>query len=177
MDRIVASITTLVQHLEAIAGNPEVYRPANCPHCGVCRLWRHGCYFRKGECCTGGETRELVPVQRFLCRRCTRTCSRLPLFICPRRWYCWAIQQVVLALLLSGVSLNDCCSCTGRPLRTVLRWRGWLKERGECFAFFLRSRFPELGRFPDHDALWRHVIDSMSLAQAMAWLDRELIVP
>jgi hypothetical protein len=34
-----------------------------------------------------------------------------------------------------------------------------------------------LGRVPDHGAFWRHVIDSMSLAQAMAWLDRDLVVP
>ena len=177
MHRIVASITSLDDHLEAVRTNHEVYRPLNCPHCGVTRLWGHGCYYRKGERCTGGATRELVPVLRFLCRRCVRTCSRLPLFICPRRWYCWAMQQAVLLLLLGGASLNDCCGRTGRALRTVLRWRGWLRERGERFAFFLRSRFPALGRLPDHDALWRHVIDSMSLAQAMAWLDRELIVP
>jgi hypothetical protein len=87
------------------------------------------------------------------------------------------MQQVVLLLLLSGASLNECCGRTGRALRTVLRWRDWLKERGEGFAFFLRSRFPELGRIPEHDAFWRHVIEGMSLAQAMAWLDRELIVP
>jgi hypothetical protein len=87
------------------------------------------------------------------------------------------MQQVVLLLLLSGASLNGCCGCTGRALRTVVRWRDWLNERGETFAFFLRSRFPELGRIPEHDAFWRHVIDSMSLAQAMAWLDRDLVVP
>jgi hypothetical protein len=96
----------------------------------------------------------------------------------PRRWYCWAAQQVVLLLLLSGASLSDCCGCTGRALRTVVRWRDWLKERGESFAFFLRSRFPELGRLgADYGAFWRHVIDSLSLAQAMAWLDRDLVVP
>jgi hypothetical protein len=87
------------------------------------------------------------------------------------------MQQLVLLLLLSGASLNDCCARTGRALRTVVRWRDWLKQRGQSFAFFLRSRFPELGRLPDHDAFWRHVIDSLSLARAMAWLDRELIVP
>ena len=91
MHRIVASITSLDEHLEAVRTNPEVYRPLNCPHCGVTGLWGHGCYYRKGERCTGGATRELVPVLRFLCRGCICTCSRLPLFICPRRWYCcWA---------------------------------------------------------------------------------------
>ena len=95
MHRIVASIPTLAQHLAAIAQtDPDVYRPQACPGCGVGGLWRHGCYFRKGEWCTGGETRELVPVLRYLCRKCVRTCSRLPLFMSPRRWYCWALQQV-----------------------------------------------------------------------------------
>lgn len=178
MHRIVASITMLAQHLAAVVqADPDVYRPQACPRCGVAGLWRHGHYVRKGERSTGGATREPVPVARYLCPGCIRTCSRLPLFMSPRRWYCWAMQQVVLLLLLSGVSLNDCCGCTGRALRTVVRWRDWLKQRGENFAFFLRSRFPELGRIPDRDAFWRHVIDSMSLAQAMAWLDHELIVP
>jgi hypothetical protein len=99
------------------------------------------------------------------------------MFMSARRWYCWALQEVVLLLLLSGVSLNGCCGSTGRAVRTVVRWRDWLRERGERFAFVLRSRFPELGRISDHGAFWRHVIDSMSLAQAMAWLDRDLVVP
>ena len=177
MHRIVASITTLAQHLQAVQAKPDVYRPQACPQCGLDGLWGHGCYYRKGERSTGGATREPVPVRRYKCRGCVGTCSRLPLFICPRRWYCWAVQQVVLLLLLSAVSLNECCNCSGPALRTVVRWRGWLKERGESFAFFLRSRFPELGRIPDHDTLWSHVMGSMSLARAMAWLDRELIVP
>ena len=177
MHRIVAGITTLEQHLDAVRTNPDAYRPDACPHCRLGGLWGHGRYYRKGDRSTGGATREPVPVLRYLCRGCLRTCSRLPLFISPRRWYCWAAQQVVLLLLLSGASLHGCCCCTGRALRTVVRWRDWLKGRSENFAFFLRSRFAELGRRPDHDTFWRHVIDSMSLAQAMAWLDRELIVP
>jgi transposase-like protein len=178
MHRIVASISTLAEHLAAVQTTPDAYRPDACPRCGVAGLWGHGCYYRKGERSTGGATREPVPVPRYLCPGCIRTCSRLPSFMSPRRWYCWAVQQVVLLLLLSGASLNDCCGCTGRALRTVVRWRDWLKERGESFAFFLRSRFPELGRIcADHGAFWRHVIDSLSLAQAMAWLDRDLVVP
>jgi len=177
MHRIVASITTLAEHLVAIQTNPDVYRPPACPCCGLAGLWRHGQYYRKGARCTGGATREPVAVLRYRCRGCARTCSRLPLFMSPRRWYGWAMQQAVLVLLLSGASLNECCGGTGRAVRTVVRWRDWLRQRGEAFAFFLRSRFAELGRIPDPDAFWRHVIDSMSLARAMAWLDRELIVP
>ena len=179
MHRIVASITTLEQHLDAVLARPEAYRPQACPHCRSGGLWRHGCYHRKADrrAAAGAGSRNPVAVLRFLCRQCRGTCSRLPLCIAPRRWYDWALQQVVLALLLAGCSVHSCSACSGRSRRTVRRWRDWLQARGEQFAFCLRSRLPELGRWPDEAAMWRHVIDAMPLAQAMAWLDRELIVP
>ena len=49
MHRIVASITTLDQHLEAVGATPEIYRPDACPHCRLSGLWRHGCYHRKAD--------------------------------------------------------------------------------------------------------------------------------
>lgn len=177
MHRIVASVITLDQHLDAVRTNRDVYRPDACPHCRLGGLWRHGCYHRKADRGAGGESLNPVAVLRFLCRECLRTCSRLPLCIAPRRWYDWAVQQVVLALLLSGCSVNHCSCRTCCARRTVRRWRDWLHARSERFAVFLRSRFAQLGRSPDRDSFWRNVLDSMSLAQAMAWLDRELIVP
>lgn len=177
MKRIVASITSLYQHLEAVAKNPEAYRPDACPHCQLGGLWRHGSYPRKADRCVGGESRNPVLVLRFLCRECLRTCSRLPACIAPRRWYDWAVQQVVLLMLLAGVSVHGCSRHAGCTRRTVRRWRDWMDTGSERFAFVLRSRFAELGRFADHESFWRHVLDSLSLAQAMAWIDRELTVP
>ena len=132
---------------------------------------------RKADRSAGDESLNPVAVLRFLCRQCMRTCSRLPLCIAPRRWYDWAVRQAVLALLLSGCSVNHCSCRTCRARRTVRRWRDWLNERSERFAFFLRSRFAQLGRSADQDSFWRNVLDSISLAQAMAGLDRDLIVP
>jgi hypothetical protein len=99
------------------------------------------------------------------------------LCIAPRRWYDWAVQQVVLQHLLCGCSLHRCSRSSCLDRRTVRRWRDWLRTRGETFAFFLRSRFPESGRDTDAQGFWRTVLGSMSLANAMAWLDRDLIVP
>jgi len=178
MDRIVGSVTSLVQHLIAVATDAEIYRPSACPHCRCSGVWRHGCYYRKADRrAGGGESLNPVPVLRFLCRACERTCSRLPACIAPRRWYDWLVQQAVLLLLLGGGSLRHCARCTGRDRRTVRRWRDWLHERGDTFAFFLRSRLPELGRWAEFESFWRNVIDSVSLQQAMAWLDRDLVVP
>jgi hypothetical protein len=178
MQRIVASVTTLDRHLEAVAKGGDHYRPQACPHCRLAGLWGHGCYHRKADRSAGsGASRNPVPVLRYLCRGCLRTCSRLPLCIAPRRWYDWAVQQVVLALVLAGCSVHLCCRCTGRARRTVRRWRDWLGRRSETFAFFLRSRFAQLGRTAEDASFWRNVLAGMSLAQAMAWLDADLIVP
>ncbi|MGH8433780.1 MAG: hypothetical protein ACRERX_04715 [Pseudomonas sp.] len=178
MHRILASVITLEQHVETVAHNAEAYRPLACPHCQAGGLWRHGHYEREADRRPGNLT-SLNPVRvlRFLCRLCERTCSRLPACIPPRRWHAWTVQQVVLLLLLGGFSLQHCAGCAGCDRRTVGRWRDWLHERGESFAFFLRSRFPELGRISDHASFWRNVIGNLSLQQAMAWLDRDLIVP
>jgi len=178
MDRIVGSITSLVQHLMAVATDAEIYRPAACPHCQCGGVWRHGCYHRKADrSAHPGDSLNPVPVLRFLCRACERTCSRLPACIAPRRWYDWVVQQAVLLLLLGGGSLHHCALCSGRDRRTVRRWRDWLRERSEEFSFFLRSRLPELGRLAEFESFWRNVIDEVSLQQAFAWLDRDLVVP
>jgi hypothetical protein len=178
MNRIVGSIVSLVQHLSTVFTEPEVYRPAACPHCGRGGLWHHGCYHRKADRIhSGEESLNPVPVRRFLCPGCTHTCSRLPACIPPRRWYDWFVQQAVLLLLLCGASLGECERCTGRPRDTVRRWRDWLCDRSDEFALFLRSRFPELGRLADFESFWRHVLVDMTLQQSMVWLDKELVVP
>ncbi|MEI7538231.1 MAG: hypothetical protein WCJ76_13510 [Comamonadaceae bacterium] len=179
MHRILASVTTLEQHLIAVAATDgDIYRPLACPYCGMGGLWRHGCYYRKADRDTNAsESLNPVVVLRYLCPACERTCSRLPLCMAPRRWFDWAMQQVVLMLLLLGCSVHQCWRSTGRARSTVRRWRDWLHARSEEFCFYLRSRFPELGRHGDRDAFWRHVIEGMSLATVMAWLDRDLVVP
>jgi hypothetical protein len=53
-----------------------------------------------------------------------------------------------------------------------------LNEHSQVFEWRLRSRFPELGRTVNFEAFWQNCLQSMSLSQAMAWLDREgVIVP
>ena len=178
MNRILGTITTLGQHFVELANGGDVYRPANCPHCRSGGLWHHGCYHRKAERNTvaSESRRNPVAILRFLCSACLRTCSRLPACIAPRRWYDWTMQQVVLLLLLAGGSLHQCCQCTGPARSTIRRWRDWLRARNERFTFFLRSRLPELGRLTEPD-FWSQVMNSLSLAQAMALLDRDLVVP
>ena len=181
MFRILASITTLEQHLAAVATNREIYRPLCCPHenCGAARLRHHGCYFRKADRSTTDPTKSLnpVPVLRFLCCTCKRTCSRLPACIAPRRWFGWVMQALVLLMLLAGNSVRQCSEGSCRARSTVRRWRDWLNLRGDTFTFWLRSRFPELGRNPDAPSFWRDVMQNMTLMQAMACCDCHTTVP
>ena len=178
MSRIVASVTTLEQHIKAIKETPEIYLPPSCPHCGIKIIWRHGCYTRKADRKPAGDgLLNPVPILRFCCSGCRRTCSRLPQCIAPRRWHNWSVQQGVLGRLLNGCSLHHCAQCCGLDRRTLGRWWHWLEERHQTFSFHLRARLPELGRAAGRAVFWSQVFDSLGLAAAMALLDREIIVP
>ncbi|KVD68034.1 hypothetical protein WK58_18320 [Burkholderia ubonensis] len=170
MLRIVHSFLTLEQHLRAIVTTPQSYHPERCPHCGRACLWAHGFYERKADRSRGGALNS-VPVPRYCCAACRRTCSRLPLCLCPLRWYGWALQQLVFALILFGVSLRRTAAVVGVDRRTVRRWWCWLLRCSEDFMFALRSRFPELGRAADTAGFWRTCFALMPLSGAMAWLD------
>jgi transposase-like protein len=172
MHRIVFAYLTLEQHFRAVISTPESYRPDRCPHCGNACLWGHGFYDRKADHSGRAELNPLT-VPRFLCPACSRTCSRLPLCICPRRWYCWARQQLVLSLLLLGMSLRRTAAVSGLARHTVRRWWCWLQANSANFAFHLRSRFAELGRATDTASFWRACFTRMSLCCAMAWLDHD----
>lgn len=178
MHRIVATVTSLEQHWRLLVSAPECYRPLACPHCGMGKLWCHGSYQRKAERGVHASAeRNPVPIPRFLCRGCRRTCSRLPLCIAPRRWYDWVIQQCVLCCLAAGGSLHAAARSGQVARHTARRWGAWLTQRGEQFAFFLRSRCPEWGRVSDSAAFWQARLAERTLPDLMAWLDRDLIVP
>lgn len=118
-----------------------------------------------------------MPILRYCCSACRRTCSRLPQCITPRRWYDWSVQQGVLERLLKGFSLQHCARTDVPDRRTIGRWWQWLANGSQTFEFHLRQRLPELGRAAGFGDFWRQVIQSMGLAAAMALLDQEMIVP
>lgn len=175
MYRIVSGIITLQQHIETLHSTPEVYRPAQCPHCGLAGLWRHGCYCRKSNRrpLPGEESLYLIEIPRFLCPGCCCTCSRLPSCMPPRRWYSWLFQQQVLQCLLIVNSLHGCSAKFFICRSTVRRWWNWLQLRTVEFEFFLRSRFPEWGRATDWNSFWRGCPDDMPLSEVMASLDND----
>lgn len=175
MYRIVSGITSLHQHIETLHSTPEVYRPMQCPHCGLAGLWRHGCYYRKADRRPASDAECLNPVSipRYFCSSCSCTCSRLPSCVPPRRWYSWLLQQRVLQYLLMLHSLHGCAAKFGICRRTVRRWWNWLPSRTVEFEFFLRSRFPEWGRATDCKSFWQGCLCDMPLSEVMASLDHD----
>ena len=65
MQRIVAGIDTIKQHLEAIKQTPEAYRPPCCPQCGLKILRRHGHYEHKADRRAGQDSLNPVPICRY----------------------------------------------------------------------------------------------------------------
>lgn len=175
MKRIVAGITSLEQHLREVEERPETYRPPSCPECGLRSVWRHGHYLRKADLCgRGEENKNPVQILRFRCAGCGLTCSRLPECIAPRRWYNWARQEQCL----NAASIPEHeAHCQEPARRTVQRWRQWLQAHTEVFRFTLTCRFAELGRAEDGPSFWRLVFDTLGLSRAMAWCERERVVP
>jgi hypothetical protein len=104
MQRIVAGITTLEQHVETTQKAAEVYRPKSCPHGGLEVVHQHGHYERKADRRAEPPRLNPIPILRYRCAGCRRTCSRLPECIAPRRWYDWSVQQQVLQQRLNGAA-------------------------------------------------------------------------
>ena len=180
MHRIVAGIPTLKHHCDTLARDSERYRPTQCPHCGLGHPWLHGHYTRKADRTTSGQENP-VPISRFFCRNCGHTCSRLPSCIAPRRWYGWALQQTVLMLLWTGLSLYAISSLpalldTSPPCRsTCRRWWRWLQGGGAEFEFRLRSAFPDWGRAVGWHDFWVSALRQRSLSAIMTWLDHHAV--
>lgn len=174
MQRIVPAILSLHQHRDTLEREPAIYRPSACPHCGLASPWGHGRYARKADRRSESSgSRNPIAIPRFFCQGCRQTCSRLPECIAPRRWYDWAVQQVVLLWLLGGGSLHQAAVQGGVDRHTVRRWWSWLKQRSKTFGFWLRSRFPDLGRAVDFAGFWQGCLAAMPLSRVMAWLDRD----
>jgi Domain of unknown function (DUF6431) len=174
---ILSGIHSLEQHLSRWQSTPNDYRPARCPDCGKAGLWCHGCYGRKSDRQNPSEhSLNLVPIPRFRCRHCRRTCSTLPECVPPRRWYLWQVQQAALVLMLSASSLLAASTQLVPSRKTLRRWRLQLKARFEEHAFCLRGRSPELGRATGFASFWQACLERIPLSRAMIWVQQHGVV-
>lgn len=168
MFQILPHITSLVQYVKLFNTRPVLLRITHCPSCGLAHPWLHGRYFRQADrinpSCTSLNP---VPIQRFFCPGCSKTCSVLPECIPSRRWYLWDIQQLAVVLWLTGTSLCAIEKALAPSRQTVRRWVGRFTERFRWHADALRGYWAALGRASGLKDFWRMAFTCLSLAEAM----------
>lgn len=175
---ILSEIHTLDQHIQTFLDHPDDYRPCQCPHCGNSNLWAHGVYYR--QACCESPTGCPAPIPRFLCSLCKHTCSTLPEYIPPRRWYHWLVQHLALQLTLIGKSLMQVWQALYDQvdivpsLCTLQRWLSRWHQRFVHHRFHLLNAHPALGYHSNFHTFWQAWLEHKPLSTAMLIVNRHL---
>ena len=169
MTYIVPNIHNLNQHLLNYSENPAAYKPTCCPHCSHFKLWSHGVYTRKSPDIHARRH----PIPRFFCPFCNLTCSSLPEYIPPKRWYHWAVQHVAIQLLASGYSFTkvwyELTQQFSHTPRSSTLWRWWchLKQQYQHHKLHLASLDSRFGDCCNVKEFWARVLHHFSLSSVM----------
>ena len=180
MRPIISEITSLFQYLKLFREDPHQFRPDRCPHCkSVGRLNYHGIYYRKPDRENPSRSNlNPIPITRFYCTVCRRTCSVLPNCIAPHRWYMWEIQEEALKDIVLDSSFRKISKIITPSRRTIARWWYRLLECYPKHHLHLCSRFSWLGYSDDIKMFWRHLLAKMDLSVAMFALNEaDVFVP
>ena len=172
MRPILTDIMTIMQHLSRVKSKPDPYRPEHCPDCNHHIVWKHGSYFRKSvrdhQC---PSSLELVPISRYICVKCKKTCSTLPECIPPRRWYLWAVQQACMVACLLGKKVSQIATEQLPRRQTISRWERHRHEQFKEHQFYLLARFQEFGRQTNFKDFWSKCLSQFSLSRIYYFLN------
>lgn len=169
-------ILSLEQYLKELKNSgAHKFRPKCCPHCQRHGLRAHGHYNRKAD-------RQLyphehsnlnpIPILRFYCPHCRRTCSVLPECIAPRRWYSWKEQEHCLVASFHESSVQKIAKKFLPSRQTINRWLHWVVDRFKEFRPDLQSRFPFLGYESEALNWWKKLLKKMRLSATMVILNK-----
>lgn len=179
MFHILSSINHLTQHIQRLNERPNDYKPKACAHCGWLVLHKHGGFVRQADReRSSADTLNPVKIPRFRCARCRRTCSTLPEFLSPRRWYDWNMQEEALKAYLSGLSYRSIAKKLLPSRTTIARWMKRFEERFKHHADHLRQKISSLCLFSEWKPFWQKCFESISLSQAMYHVhNAKIIIP
>lgn len=158
-----------MQYLSLLNNAQKVCRLEVCPHCGLSKPWKHGFYSRQSDRINPStESLNSIPIQRYYCSGCKKTCSVLPECIPPHRWYLWETQGLVLLSVLTGCSIFATAKILLPSRQTISRWINRFKEQFVFHKDALCNLFHNLGRAATNmDDFWRAALKKMSLGAAM----------
>lgn len=179
MRPILAEIHSLVQYHQLIIVDLERLRPKECPYCFCSKLHFHGHYHRKSDReSPPGENLNPIPIYRFFCPDCKRTCSTLPECIPPRRWYIWKTQQAAILFYFDYGSFEVASQKVIPSGQTIRRWFNRLAEKFQIHASTLKSVFSWLGYTNKLISFWQAWCDKKKLSTAMLFLNNhDVAVP
>jgi len=124
--------------------NPDLVRPAECPHCHRSRPQVHD---RRPRVLRGTHgTRKVIQILRFRCGACRAVIRVLPAFVCRFLHRTWATVAAALRDAEKGSQR------AGQPLShtTVSRWRARFNARDQVLTVLLgASFFPPLVRMAE----------------------------
>jgi len=176
MRPILAEIMTLFCHIQALNFYPHAYRPEKCPHCGFYQLWGHGSYTRKSDKTNehpNGSNLNPIPILRYFCPSCGRTCSTLPECLPPRRWYQWNVQQIVYEYYLKGYSVYVIDMLVMPSIQTIYRWINAFENQLSTYQFHLKTKISSLGYADGIKLFWKTCWDKKPLSHWMLVLNNE----
>jgi len=136
--QILIEYSSVDDYIDHSINNPILLKPPRCDDCGCLKFNLNGFYDRKSE--NRGKEINLkngtLRIRRFKCynKDCGKNYSILPSLISPRRWYLWCMQQYVLKLALSGISIKQVALQSSVARSTISRWLAWFKARWSEFC-------------------------------------------
>lgn len=169
MAHIVPDIISLTQYLSLLNNTQEIGRLEKCPNCGKSHPQKYGFYFRQSDRINpSAESLNSIPIQRYYCLGCKKTCSVLPECIPPRRWYLWETQGLILLSVFMGSSVYAAAKEALPSRQTIGRWINRFKEQFAFHKDALCNLFSDLGRAGTNlNNFWLVALKTMSLAKAM----------
>lgn len=158
---------------------PDKFRPEYCENCGCHNLWIHGFYMRgviRKDAYRSIE--EAVMILRFKCASCFHTMSTLPEFICPRRWYLWCMQELVIKRCLQNEATKTIAADLKLSRDTVYRWISWIVINHDQYSKELSALYIGLGIGPPPNKFWLFLFTQGTLSRIMFQLHRlKITVP
>jgi hypothetical protein len=167
------------KYMADLESKPELFRPGCCQECNCKSMWIHGSYER---CIIRKDVNRLIEesvlILRFKCGACFHTASTLPDFICPRRWYLYSMQQLVIKRKLENEATRTIASDLSLSRDTVHRWFNWIIINHDLYNKELSSLCIGIGLGVSPNKFWLSLFTQETLSRVMFQLYKlEITVP
>ena len=171
---IVKQYPSINDYISDAKNNPEVLQPERCDICGCQTFYLNGFYDRKSES-RGKEVKVKngeLKIRRLKCKgdTCGVSYSILPSLILPLRWYLWCMQQFIISLFISGVSIANIVACCPMSRSTITRWIRWAKDKWQLFCAELMPRHTWMSKLSHFTGFYSSLFKRWKLSQVMAQL-------